>query len=296
VLWCICLRAPAQVIYSTTSFADAFLATGSPGTNLTGSNFGAAGILAIAPATSVKGEFQSVLQFDLSGATNLFNSTYGTNNWIIGGISLQLTSNYGAAGEKPDNSLFPTINGGQFVIEWLSNNDWLEGTGMPKQPTTDGVTYNSLPDLLSGAHEILCTNSYSPPGNNVPVIYPLPLNTNLVAEVAAGGDVTFLLYAADDHIAYLFNSCNFGGNNEPLMHVTANAAPLKILSGIFTNGSFHLTGLGLATQPYQIQATTNLATTNWQTLGTATADSAGMIYFDDASALNQSQRFYRLSR
>ncbi len=283
-----------------TSFADAFMATGSPGnaagTNLTGLNFGAAGILVVASAASVKGEFQSVIQFNLSGATNLFNSTYGTNNWTVGDISLQLTSNYGTAGVQPDNALFPTISGGQFVIEWLSNNDWVEGTGTPKQPTTDGVTYDSLPDLLSGAHDILCTNTYSPPGDNVPVTYTLPLDTNLVSEVAQGSDVTFLLYATDDRIAYLFNSWNFGGNNEPLIHVTANPVQLKILSGVFTKGNFQLTGLGLSGQQYQILATTNLTTTHWQAIGTATADSAGMLQFSDTSASNRLQRFYRLSR
>jgi hypothetical protein len=300
LIWFICSRAPAQVTYTTTSFADSFLATGSPtnpaGNDLTGLNYGAAGILVVAPAASTNGEFQSVIQFDLSGATNLFNATYGASNWIVSGISLRLTSNYGATGDVPDNSLFPTISGGQFVIEWLSNNNWVEGTGKPKQPTTDGVTYDSLTTLLSGAHDILCTNTYSPPGDNVPVTYSLPLNTNLVNEVMQGGDVALLFYAADDQIAYLFNSQNFGGNNEPLIHVTASPTPLKILSGVFTNGNFQLTGLGAANQQYQILATTNLTTTNWQIIGTATADNAGMIQFSDTTASNQSQRFYRLSQ
>ena len=190
------------------------------------------------------------------------------------------------------------ISGGQFVIEWLANDDWVEGTGTPNLPTTDGVTYDSLPDLLSGAHEILCTNIYTPPGNNVPVTYPLPLNTNLVADVSGGGEVTFLFYAADDQIGYLFNSYSYGRGNEPLINVTAtlNAVQPKILSGYFTNANFHITGLGVANLLYQIQATANLMTTNWQTIGTATADSAGAIQFDDTTVTNQSQRFYRLSR
>ena len=89
----------AQVTYTGTDYADAFLATGSSnnpeGTDLTGLNFGAAGTLVVAPAASVKGEFQSVLKFNLSNAVALFNTNYGAGNWIITGISLQLTSNYG---------------------------------------------------------------------------------------------------------------------------------------------------------------------------------------------------------
>ena len=297
MLSCLGLRAPAQVTYAVTNFADAFLATGAPGgTDWTGLNFGAAGTLVVAAASSPTGEFQSIMKFDTSGASNLFNATYGTNNWLIKGITLALASNDGIAGQSPDNTNFPTISGGQFVIEWLSDDNWVEGTGMPKQPTMDGVTYDSLPVLLSGPHGILNTNTYTPPGDNIPVTYSLPLDTNLVNDVTQGGPVTLLFYAADDQIAYLFNSHNFGGSNQPLLSVTAvTETELRILSGAFTNGVFHLSATGVATQEYQIQANAELATTNWQSIGTATADSTGAIQFDDTTASNQPQRFYRLA-
>jgi hypothetical protein len=299
MLLCLGSISKAQVTYSGTTSADAFLATGSPGnpegTDLTGLNFGGAGTLVVAPATSVKGEFQSVVKFNLTNAVGMFNTNYGAGNWTITGISLELTSNYGTGGVQPNNAIFPVISGGQFVIEWLSTNDWVEGTGTPNLPTTDGVTYDSLPGLLSGPHEILCTNTYSPPGDNVPVTYNLPLDTNLVAEVTGGGDVTLLFYAADNQIGYLFNSYSYGRGNEPLILVTANLMQPEILSGYFTNANFHITGLGVANLPYQIQAAANLATTNWQILGTVTADSAGAIQFEDTNVPNQPQRFYRLS-
>jgi hypothetical protein len=57
---------------------------------------------------------------------------------------------------------------------------------------------------------------------------------------------------------------------------------------------FHLTGLGVPNAQYQVQANSDLTTTNWQTLGTVTATN-GFIEFDDAYATNQ-QRFYRLSQ
>jgi hypothetical protein len=295
----VCSVAEAQVTYTVTTYADAFLATGSPGNpdgaDLTGLNFGGAGTLVVAPASSVKGEFQSVIKFNLSNGIALFNNTYGTNNWTVGGISLELTSNYGTGGVQPNNPIFPMISGGKFVIEWLSNDDWLEGTGNPNLPAMDGVTYDSLPGLLAGAHEILCTNTYSPPGNNVHVTWVLPVNSNLMADVAAGGDVSFLFHAADDQITYLFNSYFYGRGNEPLIHVTANPA-LKILSCCFTNSLFHLTGVGGTNLQYQIQANSNLVTTNWQTIGTAMADGAGLIQFDDTYVSSQLQRFYRFSR
>ena len=296
---CLGSLARTQVTYSGTSSADAFLATGSSnnpdGSDLTGLNFGGAGTLVVASAASVKGEFQSVIEFNLTNAMSLFNTNFGKGNWTVTGIALKFTSNYGTAGVQPNNAIFPVINGGHFVIEWLSTNDWAEGTGTPNLPTMDGVTCDSLPGLLSGQHKILCTNTYSPPGNNVPITYPLPLDTDLVTEISAGSDVTFLFYAADDQIGYLFNSYSYGRGNEPLILVTADLVPPEMLSGYFTNAGFHITGLGVTNLQYQIQATTELTTTNWQILGTVTADGTGVIQFDDNTASNQSQRFYRLS-
>lgn len=289
----------AQVTYTTTTSADAFLATGSSnnpvGSDLTGLNFGAAGTLAISPPSALKGEFQSVVQFDLADAVTLFNTNYGTNGWTITAISLELTSNYGTNGVQPNNGIFNVISGGNFVIEWLSTNGWPEGTGTPNLPTTDGVTYDSLPDLLSGGHEILGTNTYTPPGDNVPVTYSLPLNTNLVAEITNGGDISLLFYAADNQIGYLFNSKTYGRGNDPLIHVTASPL-LKIVSAYFTNGVFHLSGAGGENIQYQVQANTNLSTTNWINIGTATADDSGIIQFDDTNSTGKAQKFYRLSQ
>ena len=293
---CVGLTARAQVTNTAMTDADAFLCTGSPnyqnGADLTGLNFGDAGTLAVAPASSAKGEFQSIIRFNLSNSVALFNSACGSNNWTITGVSLELTSNYGVAGVQPNNPIFNVISGGQFVIEWLSDNDWIEGTGTPNLPTTDGVTYNSLPALLAAPREPLCTNTYVPPGNNVHVAWPLPLTTNLLAEIAAGGEATFHFYAADNQIGYLFNSYKYGRGNEPLIHVVATPS-LKILSGVFTNGVFHLTGIGNNNAVYQVQAGADLSTTNWQTIGTATADGSGAIQFDDSSATHQPRRFYR---
>lgn len=289
----------AQVTYTTTTSEDAFLATGSSnnpaGSDLTGLNFGAAGALAISPPSAAKGEFQSVLEFNLAGAVTLFNATYGTNGWSITGISLQLTSNYGTNGVQPNNPIFNAISGGNFIIEWLSNDEWIEGTGTPNLPTMDGVTYDSLPDLLSTPHEILCTNNYSPPGDNVPVTYALPLHTNLASDAASGGNVSLLFYAADNQIGYLFNSHEYGRGNDPLILVTASPS-LEITSGYFTNGAFDLIGIGGDNMKYQVQANTNLATTNWIAIGTVTANGSGIIEFDDPDATNQTQEFYRLSQ
>ncbi len=287
--------ARAQVIYSNTTSQSAFVATGSPdnpiGTDLTNLNFGGAGTLAVSPASADKGQFQSLLMFNFAGAVSLFDSAYGTNGWSVTGISLQLTSNYGTEGVQPNNGIFNIINGGNFVIEWLADNDWIQGTGTPNLPTTDGVTFGLLPTLLSEPCENLSTNAYTPPGNNVSVTYTLPLNANLVSEIENGTNATLLFCAADNQIGYLFNSVKFGHGNQPEIYVTAGPL-LEILSGSLTNGAFHLTGQGGADFQYQVQANTNLTTTNWETIGTVMANTNGVIVFDDLSATNRA-RFYR---
>ena len=295
---CLGQLAGAQMTNTTLSVADAFLCTGSAnyqgGADLTGLNFGDAGTLAIAPASSAKGEFQSVIRFNLANGVALFNSAYGSNHWVIHSLTLILTSNYGVAGVAPNNPIFNVISGGRFGIEWLADDEWAEGTGTPNLPTADGVTYNSLPDLLAQPREILGTNNYSPPGNNVPVAWPLPLAPKLVADVAGGGAVTFRFYAADEQVAYLFNSYKYGRGNEPRLQVVA-VPWLQLVAGGFTNGGFRLTGCGGALATYQIQAASNLTATNWLTIGTATADTNGCIQFDDVGATN-GQRFYRMSQ
>jgi hypothetical protein len=292
-------RLAAQVTFATNSIADAFLCTGSPtnpelsGADLSGYNFGAAGMLVVAPASSPSGEFQSIVRFDLSGAAAMFDTAYGSNHWIVSGISLQLTSNFGGAGEKPDNAMFPAVSGGRFGIEWLSTNGWAEGTGTPRMPTMDGVCYNSIPGLLAAPCEILGTNTYTPPGNNIPVVYSLPLSTNLLANIASGGLVSFLFFAADNQIAYLFNAHEFAGPNEPQLRITASPL-LQILTATATNGTFYLTGVGAENATCIIQANTNLATTNWQSIGTAATGANGAFQFTAPAATNSPQRFYRL--
>jgi len=295
---CLGHLAGAQVTNSSMDTEDAFLCTGSPnyesGADLSGLNFGAAGTLAIAPASSAKGIFESVIMFNLAAAVAQFNAAYGTNHWLITGVALSLASNYGEAGVQPNNPIFNVVAGGQFAIEWLSDSNWVEGTGTPNLPTTDGVCYDSLPTLLTPPVEILCTNTYVPPGDNVRLLWPLPLSTNLVGNLTNGGNVSFLFFAADSQVGYLFNSYKYGRGNEPYLTVVASPL-LAILGGAFTNGAFQLTGVGGDNGIYHVQTSTNLATTTWVTIGSVTAGTNGAILFDDSNAIVP-QRYYRLSQ
>jgi hypothetical protein len=214
------------------TIADAFLASGSAnnpaGADLTSLNFGAAGTLAIAPASSTKGEFDSVIQFDTSAAFSQFNTTYGAGNWRITGATLSLSSNFGVQGSQPNNNIFNTINAGSFGIDSLANNSWVEGTGggtgSPGYPNNSSVSFNSIAGLLSPGSASLDTFTYTPPGNNIYLSYALPVGNSFGTDAASGGDVSLYFYAADDQVSYLFNSRSFGSGH-PELSLTADAVP-----------------------------------------------------------------------
>ena len=221
----------ADTRFTISTSVGSFLAAGSPnnpvGTNLTTLNFGSAGTFALAPASSTKGASDSVLMFSTASAVSQFNSLYGVGHWTITGVTLSLASNFGVQGQQPNNGIFNTINAGSFGIDWLADNSWVAGSGGGMggtgYPNNNSVSYAYIPTLLSFGYDSLGTFTYTPPGNNVYLSYNLPLDGNLVSGAAAGGDVSFLLYAADNQVSYLFNSSNFASNHPEL---TLNVAPV----------------------------------------------------------------------
>lgn len=226
------------------TIADTFVAGGSTanplGTNLSNLNFGAAGTLAIAPAASVKGEFDSLIKFNTSAAANQFNQLYGAGNWSITKITLGLASNFGTQGAQPSSLAFNTINAGQFGIDWLASTNWAEGNGSGNgtagYPTNSFVSQQSVPGLLGAGYDSLGTYTFTPPGNNVYETYDLELDSGMVTDVLEGGEVSMYMFAADNNISYLFNSRSYSANHPELI-ITAGPVPEA--------GTGALTALGL---------------------------------------------------
>lgn len=202
--------------------ADAFLSGASPTLN-----FGSAGTLAVAPASSPKGEFDTVLMFNTASAVSQFNTTYGAGNWTITGLTLSLASNFGTNGAKPSSSILNTVSGGNFGIDWLANDSWVEGAGGGNGAANGAVSYNSISSLFAPGSDALGTYTYAPPGNNVYANYSLSLDPNLVSDATAGGNVSLYFFAADSQVGYLFNSRDYTGNplNHPELTFTVVATP-----------------------------------------------------------------------
>ena len=77
--------------------------------------------------------------------------------------------------------------------------------------------------------------------------------------------------------------------------VAPTAPPVTINSvGALPNGRFIVTGYTLPNQPVEIEGAPDLAT-SFTMIGSATADASGSFEYDDDTASNLSQRFYRAS-
>jgi hypothetical protein len=86
-----------------------------------------------------------------------------------------------------------------------------------------------------------------------------------------------------------------GFGHDVVLTQTSVAAPPDI-TGItrHTNGNVTLNATGAPYTTYHILANTNLATTNWVSLGPITANNLGALIFTDSQAGAYAARFYRI--
>jgi hypothetical protein len=195
--------------------ADTFLSSAeSP------SNYGGAGQLAISDAGRPQGEFQSLVRFDLAAARSSFDSTFGPGQWKLQSATLRLTTS------NPNNALFNANLAGPFAVSWMQNDSWAEGTGAPISPTSDGVTFATLPNFTSAQDQPLGTFNF-PGGNSGANTFALNLSSGLTDDVQAGGLLSMRLFADGGMtVSYNFSSRNFGTvANRPVLTVSAVAVP-----------------------------------------------------------------------
>jgi len=226
----------ASVTLSLNASADTFVSNGViGGVDQSNSNYGAAGAMMVASADLGKGDMQSVIRFDTSSAKSQLDIALGSGQWHITSITLSNGSNFGSAGQQPNNPVFAVITKGNFDISWMENDSWLEGAGNPmNNDTTPGVlTYNNLGSYLSADDRKLGTFTWDAPGSNIARTWNLALDSSLVNDVSAGtaGNQTSFRYSADGTVGFLFNQRNFGAPNAPVLSITADV-PEPVAGGL----------------------------------------------------------------
>jgi hypothetical protein len=197
---------------------DAFVTPGATG-NLVNTNYGNAGALGISAPGSAQGEFQSVLQFNLSSAKTSFDTQFGAGLWSLQSVTIQLTAT------PPNNGIFNADAAGLFNISWMQNDSWTEGNGTPTSPGTTGIMFSTLSNFVGSADEALGTFSYNGATSGISS-YSLNLTPLFSQDILSGSALSLRMFADDTSVSYLFNSRNNGTvSSRPLLTVTAVAVP-----------------------------------------------------------------------
>ena len=205
-------RAAEQVTVAPS--ADTFVAAAEPIYN-----YGGAGSVAVSGA-GAGDEFQGLLRFDLAAAKAGFDAAYGAGGWKLDSASLRLTTS------NPNNPVFNANAAGPVSVRWMQNDAWVEGTGGPTTPTTDGVTFATLPTYLSAADETAGTINF-PGGTTGTNTYTLTPSAGFINDVLTGGSLSLRLSVeANAATSYLFSSRTFSQTtNRPMMTLTASPVP-----------------------------------------------------------------------
>ena len=218
IVFAMAARAASSATFSVDPASDAFVTTG-PSGNLSNNNYGGAGALAVAAPGLSQGEFQSLLQFNMSGAKSSFDTQFGAGQWMIQSVTLQLTA------ASPNNAIFNASSAGQFGLSWIQNNGWTEGTGTPSAPTTTGITFATLNNFLSSTDEALGIFSFNG-ATSGSASYALNLTPSFSADILSGGAISLRMFGADNSISYTLDSRNFGTvSARPLLTIAATAIP-----------------------------------------------------------------------
>ena len=225
------LAVQAQSTFAVYDTADAFVLNPGPGNtgtypNAASQNFGALNSRSVAaatahpgnnPANPSKGEFDSVLRFNLSSTVATLNSEYGTGDWSISSLSLTLNTS-----STVGNTMFNSPGtSGSFDISWLSNDGgWIQGTGSQSPASYTGISYNSLQSTLSATPATLLNSaSFAAQGTLVPETFSMSTaNTDFLSALMAGDSISLLLTPADNQVAFNFTSEGYSGGSNPALY------------------------------------------------------------------------------
>lgn len=284
---------PQSAVVAVMPEADAFVWSQAPS-----NNYGGAGALSVSGSAAVNdlgqqnGLFDSLMRFPLTNVVSSLDSALGPGEWVVTRVRLILNEN-----AMPDNSIF-NVGVGPFEVFWTASDSWIEGTGNPRLPTQDGVTWSDLPEIVNTNLDTslgIFTNA----GVNGQTAFTLALADPLVAQILQGVDVNLHVTAAGPTVGYTFNSRNFGNtNDEPILEVTAAVNPAPQIGGITLAAPYVMVSFGTASNwTYHLQGSTSLSPVGlatWTDLMVVPAlpFSTNVVFQDEVTNRN---RFYRLA-
>jgi len=269
--------------------ADAFVRAAAP-TN----NYGGAGAIAVSGPTAVNasneqnGAFDSLIRFAASNAVASLDSVLATHDWLVLRATLKLTE-MGA----PPSTIF-NRGVGTFEIRWIESDSWIEGTGVPIAPATNGVTWNDLPSILNSATDV-SLGQFTNSGTDTRLSFALSLRDAFLSDFRVGGRVTLYLTAISAQIGFTGDSRTFISPNDiPALEITAAANPHPHIESIKDLGTNVILSFNTVSNwTYVVQVAEQLSGTWSNLLTLATQPTNNQVIYPDVKS--SSQRFYRLS-
>lgn len=276
------------IVTNIISVADAFVRSIDPA-----HNYGGAGALAVSgsTATNVLGQqgglLDSFMRFDASGVVSNFNSSFGAGRWAVIRAALDLFEQ-GA----PNNTIF-NRGVGSFEVRWIASDSWLEGSGNPNAPTTDGIVWNDeATNLNPNVDESLGT--FVNGGTDGVVRATLRMPSSFVNDLSSGGMVSFYFTATTNStVGFTFHSHNFVDSRQwPFLEITAIPMP-QVTSLAVTGSDIKISFVANNTLTNVVEYKDDLLSSSWSTLTNITG-ATGNITVIDAGAAALSKRFYRV--
>jgi hypothetical protein len=283
-----CLHAAQFATVTNTAEADTFVRAAAP-TN----NYGGAGAIAVSGATAVNGSnqqnglFDSLIRFPASNLVAILDTALGTHDWIVLSAELTLTE-VGA----PTSSIF-NRGVGMFEVRWIAADSWIEGTGIPISPTTDGLTWDGLPSLLNPTMDA-SLGQFTNAGVDGPLRFDLALKAPFISDIRSGGPVDFHFTAVSPQIGFTAISRNNPqANSVPFLIITATINPNPLLQPPQLSGTNVIVSFDTVSNwNYVLQSATELSGI-WSNVTSFAAQPTNARHVV-TNGLNIRQRFYRL--
>ena len=190
-------------------------------------NYGGAGALCASGPDALNslgqptGRSETVIKFNTAAAVTAFDTAFGTGLWKLSSARLDLTEV-----AFPNNTIF-SLGLGMFDIRWLSDDNWVQGTGRPLFPlvgTGLEMTWNLLQTILSSATEANL-GQFSNTLTSALVSCNLNLASPFVSDVKTGGSLTLHILPATNGLGFVYNSSNYiVPSNAPQLTLSAQSA------------------------------------------------------------------------
>lgn len=220
--------APAALTVTLDCVADAFIRASVPeATYGAGGSLNVSGPSATNSGNEVNGEFASFLRFATATAGPLFDADLGTGLWQVTGATLRLTEV-----AQPGNQRF-NIGAGRSLVQWIADDTWLEGTGNASTPAADGITWQTRSPYIVPAATETTGELVNTAANGVRTV-DLTLTPRFLADLMAGGDVSFYLSALTGTTGFNFRSRDYliDPTAQPALLLTASAIPEPGTAGL----------------------------------------------------------------